>query len=101
MPAFEKLQENFNIENVEVLLVSMDFPDKIESKLLPFIKEKKLQSKVVLLDDPDQNTWIPKISKQWSGALPATLIYSKNKRKFYEQSFNYEELKNEVQTFLN
>jgi hypothetical protein len=49
----------------------------------------------------DSNSWIPKVSEDWSGAIPSTLIYSKNKRKFYEKSFNFNELKTEVQQFLN
>ena len=50
--------------------------------------------------DPDQNSWIPKVSEKWSGAIPANLIYNKNSRAFYEQSFTYEELQTEVHKFL-
>lgn len=101
LPAFEKLNQNFKDKNVEVLLVSLDFSKQIESNLIPFIKKKNLQSKVVHFDDPNEQFWIPDIAKNWSGSIPATLIYSKSKRKFYEQSFSYEELQNELQTFLN
>lgn len=101
LPAFEKLRSNYKNKNVEVLLVSLDFPTQIESNLLPFIKKRKLKSKIVVLDDPNQDDWIPKINEKWSGAIPATLIYSSKKRKFYEQSFQYEELISEVQKFLN
>jgi thiol-disulfide isomerase/thioredoxin len=100
LPAFEKLQSAYKNKNVEVILVSLDFPTQVESHLLPFIEKKKLQSKVVLLDDPDQNAWIPKISSNWSGAIPATLIYNEKGRSFYEQSFHYEQLENEVIKFL-
>ena len=41
------------------------------------------------------------IDSAWSGAIPATIIYKGNKRKFYEKSFTYEELETEVQQFLN
>jgi len=51
--------------------------------------------------DVDSNTWIPKVNKDWSGAIPATLIYKNDKRAFYEKSFNLEELKTEVNKFLN
>lgn len=100
LPAFEKLQADYKAQNVEVLLVSLDFPTQVQSHLIPFIKDKKLKSKVVLLDDPDQNTWIPKINEKWSGAIPATLIYNKDKRSFYEQSFHFEQLEQEVHKFL-
>jgi thiol-disulfide isomerase/thioredoxin len=84
LPYFEVLDQR---EDVEVLLVSLDFPKHKESRLLPFIKKNKLQAKVVLLDDADENYWINDIHPNWSGALPATLIYTKKQRGFYEQSF--------------
>lgn len=98
LPYFEKLNSEYN--NVEVILVSLDFPHLYESKLKPFIKEKQLKSKVIALDDVDMNSWIPKIDKSWSGSLPATVIYKNDERKFFEQSFNYQELENEVKPFL-
>ena len=41
------------------------------------------------------NDWIPKVSETWTGAIPATLIYNKDKRQFYEKSFDYNELETE------
>jgi len=101
LPAFEKLLDTYKDQNVEVLLVSLDFPSQIQSKLIPFIKKKQLKSKVVVMNDPDQDSWIPKINEKWSGAIPATLIYNSVKRSFYEQSFDYAALENELQKFLN
>ena len=100
LPAFEKLTSNYQSKNVEVLLVSLDFKDQVETKLRAFINENNIKSKVVVLNDSDQDTWIPEISKNWSGAIPATLIYSKNKRLFFERSFGYESLEKEVVKFL-
>ena len=100
LPAFEKLHSNYKDKNVEVILVSLDFPNQIETMLKPFILDHNLQAKVVLLNDPDQNTWIPEISDTWSGAIPATLIYNKDSREFYEQSFTYNLLINEVTKFI-
>ena len=101
LPAFEKLNEEYKDKNVELLLVSLDFPNQIESELLPFIKEHQLKPEVVVLDDPDQDKWINGISTEWSGAIPATIIYKNDKRAFYEQSFNYDLLNKELQQFLN
>jgi len=92
------LRDTLNL--VELILVSLDFPNQIESRVIPFIKKNNLKGNVVLMADPDQNTWIPKVDETWSGAIPATLIYTKNSRKFYEQSFTFEELKNEITTLL-
>ncbi len=100
LPAFEKLASNYSDKKVKLLLVSLDFPDKLESQVIPFIERNNIQSEVVLLDDADANSWIPKVSPQWSGAIPATIIYKKDNRKFYEQSFTFEELEAELKTFL-
>lgn len=101
LPYFEALNKNYKASNVEVLLVSLDFPRQYETRLKPFLKEQNIQSKVVCLDDVDQNTWVADIDSSWSGALPATLIYRGNTRKFFEKSFTYKELEQEVQQFLN
>ncbi|QDO94561.1 TlpA family protein disulfide reductase [Formosa sediminum] len=88
--------------NVKVLLVSMDFPENITSELLPFLNEKKITSKVVMLDDPDANTWIDKIDPNWSGAIPFTIIFNKNKRTFHERAFkNLEDLEQEINNTFN
>ena len=100
LPVFEKLNSEYKKKGVEVILVSLDFPYQIDDVLLPFIQKEKLKSEVILLDDPDQNNWIPKIDEKWSGSIPATLIYNKNSREFYEQSFTYTELKQKLENFL-
>lgn len=96
LPYFEVLNQR---EDVEVLLVSLDFPKHKESRLLPFIKKNKLQSMVVLLDDADENYWINNIHPNWSGAIPATIVYNNDKRDFYERSFTQNELLNLVESF--
>jgi thiol-disulfide isomerase/thioredoxin len=100
LPNFEKLNATYKDKKVKVLLVSIDFPKMVESKLLPFIKHNNLKSDVVLLNDPDANSWINKVDSAWSGAIPATVIYKKDKRQFYEKSFTYEELETELKKFF-
>ena len=100
IPYFQELHNIYGKKNVKVILVSLDFPDKLESQLIPFIKAKKITPQVILLDDPDENTWIPMVDGSWSGALPATLIYNKNKRAFYEQSFTKKSLQKEIEKFI-
>lgn len=97
LPYFEKL--NADYQNVEVVLVSLDFPHVYEKKLKPFIIKKGLKSKVIALNDPNENEWINKIDASWSGSIPATIIYKKDNRKFFERSFTFEELENEVNQF--
>lgn len=100
MPAFNQLHEEYDDKNVEILLISLDFGKNIQSSISAFKKNHRIKSKIVILDDPDSNSWINKVNKDWSGAIPATLIYNKSKRKFYEQSFDFEELEEELKKFL-
>ena len=88
--------------NVEVLLVSMDFPKDIETKLKPFLSKKGISSKVVLLDAPDANSWIDKIDPNWSGAIPFSIIFNNKNKSFHERAFeNLEDLENEVNKTIN
>ena len=101
LPYFEKINQEYSDKNVEVLLVSLDFPKQVEKKLIPFINKRKLKSEVVLLDTENNDIWMKAIDKSWTGAIPATIIYNKNDRKFYERSFDYKTLESELQSFLN
>jgi len=98
LPYFEELQAKGG-NGIKVILVSLDFPDKLESQLKPFIADKKIKSQVILLDDPHENEWIPKVDSSWTGAIPATLIFNKSKRVFYEKPFTKESLFEEVLNF--
>ena len=100
LPYFEKIQEKY-IKDVEVILISLDFPSQYENKLIPFLEKRQLKSKVIVLDDVDMNSWIPKVDSNWDGAIPVTLIYNSKNHQFYPQSFTYDELAIEVEKFLN
>ena len=100
LPAFEKLNQKYKDKNVEVILVSLDFPKQVEKRLKPFIKKKNLQSRVIFFNDVNEDVWIKKIDENWGGAIPVTLIYNKDKRMFYQESFDYKKLENEVLTFI-
>lgn len=101
LPHFENIGKKYANNKVKVILVSLDFPKKVESNLIPYIKRKQLQSEVIHLDDPDANSWIEKVNEKWSGAIPATIIYKNDSYSFYEQSFTFEELEKEVLIKIN
>ncbi|WP_159021590.1 TlpA disulfide reductase family protein [Formosa sp. L2A11] len=100
LPHFEKLRTEYASKHVELVLVSLDFPNVYDSKLKPFITNHNIQSKVIALNDQDSETWIPKVNRNWSGTIPVTIIYNKDRRQFYETPFTYEALEAEVKTFL-
>ena len=100
LPYFEKLQETYKGKDVEVLLVSLDFS---ADKAAAYKDKKNIQSEVVFLDETDHNRWIDKISPQWSGAIPATLIVDvrTGKEQFFERKFEEKELFTTIEKFVN
>lgn len=100
LPYFEKVNAAYKNQNVKVVLVSLDMPGMWKSRLEPFVEKKGLKSEIVILDDPKQNDWIPKVAEEWGGSIPATLIYNSGKRSFYERGFTYEELQEELKQFI-
>lgn len=98
---FEQLGQKYRNENLKVLLVSLDFPDQLQTSLIPFIQKRNLKNEVILLDDPSSNKWIPLVDKKWTGAIPATLIYAKDFREFYQQEFTFSELEEIVLPLLS
>lgn len=100
LSAFEELNNTYKDDNVKVVLVSLDFPEKWESAVIPFLEKRQINSQAVLLDDPDANFWINAISEDWSGAIPATVMVKNGTKTFYERSFTFEELEKELKTIL-
>jgi thiol-disulfide isomerase/thioredoxin len=92
LPEFEKINEIYSDKKVKVLLVSLDNPRHMDSRLIPFIDKHNLKSEIVLLDDTNSNRWIPLVDQSWGGSIPATIVFTRDSRNFYEQVFTYEEL---------
>lgn len=102
LPSFEKLNRAYADKNVKVVLISTDFKRNVESGVKPFIQKKKLKSQVVFMDEPNPNNYINAVDSSWSGAIPATLIWSKrrNVSTFFEKKLTYEELETAVKEAL-
>ena len=100
LPYFEKVNKEFKDKNVEVILLSLDFPSQIETKLIPYVKRNKIKSKVILLDDSKMNTWVPRVFEQWDGGIPATLIVNASNYNFYPKPFKKEDLFAEINKVL-
>jgi thiol-disulfide isomerase/thioredoxin len=101
LPDFELINKKNSDKKLKTILISTDFvKDKV--KVQSFVEKQKLTATVWLLDEPDQNIWIDKVSKKWSGAIPATLILNNKKQKktFWEQTLTYNRLMNELYGFL-
>ncbi|MFA8433502.1 MAG: TlpA family protein disulfide reductase [Marinifilaceae bacterium] len=100
LPHFEKAHNNFKNQKVKFLLVSLDFGKNLNQRMHAFLNRKKITPEVIILDDPDSNKWIGKVDPNWDGALPATLIYTKQQRQFFKGQLSYQEIKRAIENLL-
>ena len=99
LPYFERLAEETAGQDVEIILVSLDFKRDVRTKLLKFIQERPLELPVIALTDSKTNVWIDKVDPEWGGAIPITIVYKNDERRFFAEQFsNYEELAEAVQS---
>lgn len=99
LPFIEKLNAEHKVEKIKVMLVSVDYVSNLHKTVKPFVKKRKLLTDVFILNEKDQQTYIDRIDKQWSGTIPATLFVRGDRRRFAEREFTYEELVNEYKSF--
>lgn len=100
LPAFEAVNAKY-AGKVKMLLVSLDFSSQVEKALIPFIKRKGLKAEVIHLISTDANDWVNNVNPDWSGSIPATVIFKGEKRQFYEKGFTREQLEQELKSFIN
>jgi thiol-disulfide isomerase/thioredoxin len=66
--------QNIKAPNVRVVLISLDFPKEIETRLATFVEARNIKETIWWLNEAQEHLWIPKIHTNWTGAIPATLI---------------------------
>ncbi|MBX2964872.1 MAG: TlpA family protein disulfide reductase [Cyclobacteriaceae bacterium] len=101
MPYFEKI--GAERKDVDVTFVSLDLDLNPKPEVVyRFIERKKIQSKVLILDEKDPNSWINQIEKGWSGAIPATIIINgkTGQRKFVEKELHEGDLEKLISEIL-
>jgi len=102
LPHIEAMNDHYKNEKYQTVLVSLDFPKQIDSKLIPFLNKHDISSEVIVLLDGKSSKWIDRVDDRWSGAIPITIIYNKEKRLFLEKQFHSaEELIELIDPFIN
>jgi thiol-disulfide isomerase/thioredoxin len=93
MPHFEQLHRSYKKEGLKVVFISLDDPKYLQSRVKPFLQKMQISNEVILLGDANYSKWTEKVSDEWMGALPYTIIYTRDYRKDYFGAFkSYEEL---------
>jgi len=102
LPDFIKLEKDISNQSVKFIYLSLDFKRELDGKLKSFLLKNDIKSDVLLLDEPDYNSWIDKISPQWQGAIPATIVIDRKNKvsTFHEGSLTYNELKTIIQKYI-
>ena len=103
MACYEQIYQELKTDNkVQLIYVNLDSSKTMESKVLPFIRKKGLSGQVLSLDIARREMIYNFIDEDWRGQLPATHFVDNSAETwmFYEQSFNYDELKAVVQPLL-
>ncbi len=75
LPYFLTAQERYK-DKVEFIFVSLDFMSQTP-KVKEMIKKLSMQGTLVQLNEPGGD-WINKLDKNWSGAIPYTVLYLPN-----------------------
>jgi len=102
LPHFEKVAKDYESTKVKFILVSLDFPSQIKSRLIPFLKKNKVTLDVAVMTDVDYNSWIDLVDPLWQGNIPATLFLNNatKKRYFHMGTADEPGLKKYINSFL-
>lgn len=101
LPYIDAMNNQYKDSKFKNILVSLDFEKQIDTRLVSFLNTNKIQSDIVVLLDGKSSRWIDKVDPQWSGAIPITIIYNKDKRLFFEKQFHSEqELVDLIEPFI-
>lgn len=102
IPWFEKSVAAFKDQNVQLILVSLDFAEDYPKGIAAFAKKNNYQSKIVWLDETNADEFCPKIDEKWDGAIPVTLMVNKKRqyRQFYAQQLPEQRLIQELQKLV-
>lgn len=101
LPGFEQMKQQYGMEKMKILLLTVDFKSELNSAVLPFVRKKQLKNEVLLLNEEDAQAYINRIDSAWSGSIPATLFIQKGNRLFIEKQLSYSELVSTYQSFKN
>lgn len=92
IPLFEEAAVKFSKEKVKIIYVSLNTINET-ARVEDYVKTKKIQNHVLLLNAPNQNDWIDKVDYFWMGSIPATVMYKNGKEVFFKEGgFTKEEI---------
>ncbi|MBC8346240.1 MAG: TlpA family protein disulfide reductase [Candidatus Marinimicrobia bacterium] len=73
-PMIVDLSNKYSDQDVKIYFVSTDWEDETQS-VIQFLKDHGVTGKSFIKAEGNDNEFIQKIHKEWTGALPFTIIY--------------------------
>jgi thiol-disulfide isomerase/thioredoxin len=97
-PDLIKLSQTYDTTAIEVVAISADYPDEVDTKIIPFLRKLNVPFRVYVAQFEHQEDFINTENHSWSGALPASMIYDANgnERFFHMGQQTFDEFKHEI-----
>ena len=96
---FMKLYKKHRDDEVRIIFVTFDMPHEADKSLIPYLKKNHYHASVWVVDATKVHEWLNKVSKEWNGTVPATIIAKQGRKHFFEHMMDYTALKSEVKMF--
>jgi thiol-disulfide isomerase/thioredoxin len=77
-PDLVKLAEHYKSKDVEIVGLSVDYADEVQTKIQPFLKQYHTNFPVYVKNFKADEEFINMLNKDWSGGVPATFIFDKS-----------------------
>lgn len=84
LPHFVAVSKLNPDSRVRFVGLSLDMANQVDSTVIPFLAKKEIPYANFLLDADDADIFIGSVSADWTGAIPATIIYDRNGNKISE-----------------
>ncbi|MGB2869814.1 MAG: TlpA family protein disulfide reductase [Bacteroidota bacterium] len=99
-PDLVRLHNESEGSSVEVVVLSIDEPEDVQQKIIPFLKQHHATMKAYVKGFKKDDALIDALNKNWSGAVPATFLYDTNgnQRSFLVGKRSLEQFKKELAT---
>ena len=102
-PDLVKLYNNYKDKNFSMVFISVDVPEDVQTKVIPFLKEKGVDFTTYYNNFDKIDDLINYFDTSWQGGVPSTYIYDRNWKQTFgflgEKSYNYFE--NEIRKDLD
>ncbi|MGB8491756.1 MAG: TlpA disulfide reductase family protein [Bacteroidales bacterium] len=102
LPGFQKAAGKFEGSKVKFIMVSLDFPDEVQSKLIPFLEKNNIVLNISVMLDTDYTLWESKVDRNWKGDIPSSLFLNNSRkiRYFHPGELSEDELNNLINKFI-